>query len=819
MLNDDPETKPLLKFDAYSTSLVDILMKQDNISIGIFGEWGTGKTTLMKSIERKLNDHVLDWQKVETSDKPKMLNYLTKFGINWREEDTLVTSSENLITLHNNLEHRKISLRVSSTKDNSSSKFSRVMTSLFEITKDIAKENDVIKNYIKEKSKQIILEIDGNPKDQFLGYIDTNNQFTIYLLEFDQECIITCWFNPWKFELEEGSISNALIKRIAFSIINHPAFFSLKPLLMDLTKKFLGKLSEEAIHKILSFATNDSEKFLKDVQHDLFSIAFENEKKSIYYDGGILLEKHFELIRNKYPSSKIIVFVDDLDRCSLKTVVELFESIKVVLDLKGFSYVVGLSDKRVQRVLASEYSKIGFSPIESKESAQKYINKVIHIPFLIQDFSSDSMFELVKIYCDQIDSPDVTPLLLTLSDFLIQSCRFNPRDLKKLLNFIKLNLYEFERISNLSSYEALIILIFYYSWNDLYKSFTVNDYFRVVFNNFMRLHIEDILYILEGQEYPKNELFQSYYYSYLIETKERYDQLGPESQNLMKSIPYELWKFFIKESNLLLRIPWDEFSQSFIKKDVKKEIEYDPRLDALATILQSRFDYYYFTEKKYVPALRVSNQLLEINNNISNYHNLKGLCLYALGEIEKAIENYERAYEIENLIFYANNIGNACLALSELEPSNSHRHIQKAIKFFTLALNTEPTNIPTLHQIARSYYLLRDYENSMAYYDRILSIDANNIDAIGGKSGIHHDKKEYNAAILLLEGIITQERLSSFIYLGIASSLEAQFYLDNDVTHIKKAKDYLKKSLEYYPNDIRAEQFLSRLNGNHPHIK
>lgn len=91
MLNDDPETKPLLKFDAYSTSLVDILMKQDNISIGIFGEWGTGKTTLMKSIERKLNDHVLDWQKVETSDKPKMLNYLTKFGINWREEDTLVT--------------------------------------------------------------------------------------------------------------------------------------------------------------------------------------------------------------------------------------------------------------------------------------------------------------------------------------------------------------------------------------------------------------------------------------------------------------------------------------------------------------------------------------------------------------------------------------------------------------------------------------------------------------------------------------------------------------------------------------------------------
>jgi tetratricopeptide (TPR) repeat protein len=232
--------------------------------------------------------------------------------------------------------------------------------------------------------------------------------------------------------------------------------------------------------------------------------------------------------------------------------------------------------------------------------------------------------------------------------------------------------------------------------------------------------------------------------------------------------------------------------------------------------LQSRFDNYYYSQRNYVSALRVSNHLIEINGNIAAYYNLKGNCLYALGEIEKAIDNYERAYDIDSLTIYARNIGNASLALSEIEPSNSQQHLSNAIKYYTLTMNTEPNDISTLHQIAYSYYKIRDYKNSMDFYDRILSLDSKNTGAIAGKSNIYYDKREYKEAILLLENILKEEKLESYIYLITAMNLEGQYYIDKNIAHISKAKHYLKKSLEYHPNDKRAEQFLFRLNSNHP---
>jgi ABC-type Na+ transport system ATPase subunit NatA len=52
ILTDDPTPVGLLDFPRYSKGLSDIIQHSDpQFTIGIFGEWGTGKTTLMKMIE------------------------------------------------------------------------------------------------------------------------------------------------------------------------------------------------------------------------------------------------------------------------------------------------------------------------------------------------------------------------------------------------------------------------------------------------------------------------------------------------------------------------------------------------------------------------------------------------------------------------------------------------------------------------------------------------------------------------------------------------------------------------------------------------
>lgn len=55
MLIDDPAAAPELGFQDYATALSDIIRSSTpEFAVGIFGSWGTGKTTLMRQIERLL---------------------------------------------------------------------------------------------------------------------------------------------------------------------------------------------------------------------------------------------------------------------------------------------------------------------------------------------------------------------------------------------------------------------------------------------------------------------------------------------------------------------------------------------------------------------------------------------------------------------------------------------------------------------------------------------------------------------------------------------------------------------------------------------
>ena len=50
----------------------------------------------------------------------------------------------------------------------------------------------------------------------------------------------------------------------------------------------------------------------------------------------------------------IVVFIDDLDRCSSATILEVFEAIKLYLDAPGFVFVLGWDTEQVLRAVAAE---------------------------------------------------------------------------------------------------------------------------------------------------------------------------------------------------------------------------------------------------------------------------------------------------------------------------------------------------------------------------------------------------------------------------------------------------------------------------------
>jgi predicted KAP-like P-loop ATPase len=79
IITDEPTLEDALDFDSYSQQLADIIVNSTpRFTIGVFGGWGTGKTTLMKMIEKKLkdnnrNDILLVWFDAWKYEKEKYL--------------------------------------------------------------------------------------------------------------------------------------------------------------------------------------------------------------------------------------------------------------------------------------------------------------------------------------------------------------------------------------------------------------------------------------------------------------------------------------------------------------------------------------------------------------------------------------------------------------------------------------------------------------------------------------------------------------------------------------------------------------------------
>ena len=77
-------------------------------------------------------------------------------------------------------------------------------------------------------------------------------------------------------------------------------------------------------------------------------------------------------IRNTH---RIVIFIDDLDRCNAKKAVEVFESTKAFLDIEGFIFVIGLSIDAFYKLITKEYEGI-----KGEEYLRKIIQVYINLP-------------------------------------------------------------------------------------------------------------------------------------------------------------------------------------------------------------------------------------------------------------------------------------------------------------------------------------------------------------------------------------------------------------------------------------------------------
>ena len=100
-----------------------------------------------------------------------------------------------------------------------------------------------------------------------------------------------------------------------------------------------------------------------------------------------------------------VVFVDDLDRCLPEKAVETLELIKTMFNIESFAFVLALDDEVIERGIGHRYKDYhlqGKKP-EMPITGFEYLEKIIHLPFRLPTLTREQAGSFVRKYESDIE--------------------------------------------------------------------------------------------------------------------------------------------------------------------------------------------------------------------------------------------------------------------------------------------------------------------------------------------------------------------------------------------------------------------------------
>ncbi|MDH3278438.1 MAG: KAP family NTPase [Nitrosopumilus sp.] len=285
--------------------------------------------------------------------------------------------------------------------------------------------------------------------------------------------IFPIWFNAWQFEREENSATIAFLKTIGFELQGHSKF---DPVSRAIFNGLFTLRSDTKQKYVLDALANDKISF--SMFSEKLEFLNEIEKQSIYFKGLETVNKEMQRIRDMFGQEyRVVVFIDDLDRCSSKKALEVLEAVKVFLDMEGFIYVVGLSHRTVTNLIAQSYKETGVKGAD-------YIKKIIQIPIILPPWTQENMINLVETKIVPHLNEDYGRFLKQNSRIVSKVVGSNPRQLKRFINNV---IVAFETFSNQEKpdqwivEEIFLVQILKAEWMDFYTEFSRDSKFHDFF--------------------------------------------------------------------------------------------------------------------------------------------------------------------------------------------------------------------------------------------------------------------------------------------------------------------------------------------------
>ncbi len=225
----------------------------------------------------------------------------------------------------------------------------------------------------------------------------TSMMWMIHDILKDRSDLRSVWFNPWKYDNKE-ELWHALIQTILLSILEDDKAKRNRKL-----AKLISKLGKECtwviFKKVVSSATSGliSDGTIEGAKNKLF------EQDTMYHRHINHFEEDFPKIIKEYLGNqgKLLVFVDDLDRCIPENAITVLESLKLFLGNAQCVFILGMDRQIVELGIKQRYGDL----IEM--SGRDYLDKIIQVPFFLppvrfKNLRKELQNEMTAEYTDEI---------------------------------------------------------------------------------------------------------------------------------------------------------------------------------------------------------------------------------------------------------------------------------------------------------------------------------------------------------------------------------------------------------------------------------
>ncbi|HEY6949615.1 MAG TPA: pentapeptide repeat-containing protein, partial [Nitrososphaeraceae archaeon] len=329
--------------------------------------------------------------------------------------------------------------------------------------------------------------------------------------------LIRVKFEAWRYTQEQFPLVS-LLKNIAYALPSEKQFEVLKEKLVTSSINFHKNTTEILTSVISKFASEEDEisqemfdSFKKELISKIQLIA-QLDKDSVYFDGLHEIKNEIKKLRLVNPTFRMVVFVDDIDKCSPKKVHDIFEIIRVFQDVEGFIFILGISDDMIIRL-----SEIGN---RGKNNGERYIKNLIQIHIALPKWSNEDIVKLVRDFIKKDmfhdNLKDVVDKNIELISLAIEN---NPREIKRFLNNF---IVAYEIFAGKKSFEArelifagkksfearelLVIQAIHLRWKKFYKILVKSDqsFFKVL-DKYLKMDQETRLKNLEMYEGKKGD--------------------------------------------------------------------------------------------------------------------------------------------------------------------------------------------------------------------------------------------------------------------------------------------------------------------------